>query len=456
MLNWIWLSLIIISIIYGAFSGSMADVTKASIDSAKSAVELAIGLIGVMCFWLGLVKIAQEGGLLKILAKALRPIMTKLFKDVPPEHPAMSMMILNISSNMLGLGNAATPFGIKAMVELNKLNGKQGTASDAMCQFLAINTSGLAILPLGVIAIRASIGSNSPSSILITTFIATLCSTTAAIIAAKFLSKRPKYIKSKPSIILDNRTMSDGEIESEISEIEKPLSEKNDRIEKESQSKIKYVVYSIIAVFIIGTIRHILIQTGIVNPETLWAQKPEQFLSFSETIRIILSDWLLPVLIGAILLFGLSKKVKVYESLVEGAKEGFNVAIKIIPFLVAILVAVSMFRASGALELLINIISPVTELFGMPAEALPMALLRPLSGSGAYGIMVDIMQNHGTDSLVGMMVSTFQGSTETTFYVLAVYFGAVHVKNSRHALSACLIADAVGIIAAVWICQLLF
>jgi spore maturation protein SpmA len=395
----------------------MALLSQGIVDSATGSVELAIGLIGVMTLFLGLMKVAEAGGLLTILARLIRPLMVRLFPGVPPDHPAMGSMILNISANGLGLGNAATPFGIRAMQDLNQLNDRPGTATDAMALFLAINTSSVTLLPTGVIALRASAGSADPAGILPTTLVATSCSTIAAIVAAKLyqrLSKKPAP-GEKPS--------------------QRAQAPEGDAIAKQEVQKPYPLWLSGLALL------------------TLLAAIPITVLFGGR-----LSPWIIPALVVGFLAFGIIRGVRVYEVFVEGAKEGFQVAVKIIPYLVAILVAVGMFRASGALEAMVGWLGVWTGRIGMPAEALPMALLRPLSGSGAYGVLASIIQDPaiGPDSYTGYLVSTLQGSTETTFYVLAVYFGAVQIRRIRHALAAALTADLVGIFSAVWICSLLY
>ena len=436
MLNWIWLILILSSVLCGAFSGKMEGVTHASLESAKTAVTLAIGLVGIMAFWLGVMKVAQDAGLLRVLARSLKPLMTRLFPGIPAEHPGMSAMIMNLSANMLGLGNAATPFGLKAMIELNKLNKRPGVATDAMCLFAAINTSNVAILPLGVIALRASMDSAAPAAILITTFLATLFSTTVAVIVAHSLARFPMFAATRypidEDIKLDENAGEDIEIPEEA-QIDPPTTK---------SLWIKGLIFIFMALLMWALVRHV--------------QSALDTQSMGDVVRSMLSTWLLPLLIVAFLLYGTAKDVKVYGSLVSGAKEGFDVALKIIPFLVAILVAVGMFRASGAMDMLVSVLSPVTSLIGFPGEALPMALLRPLSGSGAYGVAAEIMQTNGPDSFVGYLVSTMQGSTETTFYVLALYFGAAGIRYARHALIACLIADAAGIVGALVVCRFFF
>jgi spore maturation protein SpmA len=411
----------------------MAALGQGMIDQAGASVTLAIGLIGVMALFLGLMKVAEAGGLLVIIARTIRPLMTRLFPDVPGDHPAMGAMILNFSANVLGLGNAATPFGIRAMQELDRLNPVKGTASNAMVLFLAINTSSITILPTGVIALRAAAGSSDPAAIVPTTLFATICSTTVAIIAAKFYQRLspvpplPADMTEEPGAPDSHGGDGDPTAAADASGLG------GDWREAESGAYPAWVSALVLA-FIVALI-----------PITVF---------WGRTI----SPWIIPGLMVALLSFGFARRVPIYESFVDGAREGFNVAVRIIPYLVAILVAVAMLRASGTLEMFVNLAGPVTGAVGLPAEALPMALLRPLSGSGAYGILASIINDPdvGPDSYAGFLVSTLQGSTETTFYVLAVYFGAVQVKRIRHGLAAGLTADAAGIAAAVVICLLLF
>ncbi|MCH8090814.1 MAG: spore maturation protein [Proteobacteria bacterium] len=409
----------------------------AMIDSATSSVTLAIGLIGVMALFLGLMKVAEAGGLLVIIAKTIRPLMVRLFPDVPPEHPAMGAMVLNLSANALGLGNAATPFGIRAMQELDTINPHKGTASNAMVLFLAINTSSVTLLPTGVIALRAAAGSADPAAIVPTTLFATICSTTLAIIAAKIYQRYSRVPADMPAEEApeDDAIGAALGIASAGPGADDPLVAPADGA-PQGEGEGAYPAW--VSVLALG---------GIVA-----------LIPLSVIYGRVISPWIIPGIMIGLLGFGAARKVRVYEVFVEGAKDGFLVAVKIIPYLVAILVAVGMFRSSGALDVMVAAISPLTSLFGLPGEALPMALLRPLSGSGAYGVLASIINDPavGPDSYVGYLVSTFQGSTETTFYVIAVYFGAVQIKRIRHALWAGLTADVVGIAAAVFICSLLF
>ncbi|OGQ57008.1 MAG: spore maturation protein [Deltaproteobacteria bacterium RIFCSPLOWO2_02_FULL_50_16] len=432
MLNWIWLVLVLGSVIVAAFTGRMEDLTQTSMESAKEAVLLSIGLIGVMAFWLGLMRVAQDGGLLQVVSRGVRPVMRRLFPEIPEDHPSMSMMIMNIASNMLGLGNAATPFGLKAMMELNRLNPAPGVATNAMCLFLAINTSNVALFPLGAMAMRASAGSLDVGGIMVPTFLATSLSTVVAIVSVKFLERLPRY--KAPSF--------SGPVVSE--EVSRTDLSQETPAPSELVSIPRWVKIMVSGVTV-GGIFSGFVYYVIHSPLDFW-----------DLARDFSSHWLIPLLIVSLVLYGFLKGVKIYESLVEGAKEGFSVAMRIIPYLVAILVAVGLFRASGALDFLVTLLTPLTSFIGMPAETLPMALLRPLSGSGAFAVMTETMKIYGPDSLIGYIVSTIQGSTETTFYILAVYCGAISVKNVRHALPACLMADLAGILAAVWLCRLFF
>jgi len=440
VLNGIFVFIALVSILLAGYTGRMDVLTQGILTDAKKAVELAIGLVGVMAFFLGLMQVAQDGGLLRTVARAVSPLMRRLFPSVPVGHPAMEAMILNISSNMLGLANAATPFGIKAMEQLNKLNSRTGTATNDMVLFLAINTAGLAILPSGVVGLRASLGSQDAYGIFFPTWFASGTATVIGIGAAFLLSRLPRYrATAPPPLDADAETVG---LETEASD--GSAAEESDlRVSLRTPPRFgKLVVVLYWIVFGIVLVRHVVRETATAP----WL----------DVLRGVMSFWVLAALVGGLILFGWSRGVKVYESLVEGAKDGFQVALRIIPFLVAILVAVGMLRSSGGIDLIVGSIGPWTGRLGLPAEALPMALLRPLSGSGAFGIMAEIMTEHGADSFIGYLVSTFQGSTETTFYVLAVYFGAVGVKETRHALPACLLADTAGIVAAVFIVNVFF
>jgi len=395
----------------------MKDVTSAVLEYAGTAVTIALGLIGIMALWLGVMKVAEEAGLIKIIAMSLKPFTKRLFPEIPSDHPAMSSMIMNISANMLGLGNAATPFGLKAMEEMEKINPNKGTASNSMVTFLAINTAGLTLIPATAIAVRAASGSSNPAIIIGTTIFGALCATVAGVSAAKIIEK----------FYLESWSFFDW-----------------------FKKNLKIIGLSIIIIlaavlfFITGVASEVGGLLSFISAE-----------GFKSVIEVV-SKLAIPLLIIVFIGYGAIKKVKVYESFVEGAKEGFNIAVKIIPYLVAMLIAIGIFRSGGAMDWLIFILKPITSLIGMPAEALPMALMRPLSGSGSLGIMSENLAVYGPDSFIGILVSTFYGSTETTFYVLALYFGAVNIKNTRHALPVGLIADVAGILGALFIVKLLF
>ena len=411
----------------------MAALGTAMVDAAGGAVTLAIGLVGMMALFLGLMKVAEAGGLLTIIAKTLRPLMVRAFPEVPANHPAMGAMILNLSANALGLANAATPFGIRAMQELDKLNRVKGTASNAMALFLAMNTSSVTLLPTGVIALRVAAGSQDPAGILPTTLFATCVSTTAAFVAVKayerFSAVEPADAQAEMSAETPVPAGSESPTVEPVSETQVP------EVSAEASSGAYPGWVSVTALAaVVG-----LIPLAVVYGEAV-------------------SPWIIPGLMVVLLGFGAAREVRVYEVFVDGARDGFQVALRIIPYLVAILVAVAMLRASGALDIIVGWLSPMTSAFGLPGDALPMALMRPLSGSGAYGVLASTIQDPaiGPDSYTGYLVSTFQGSTETTFYVLAVYYGAVQVCRIRHTLAAALTADLAGIAGAVIACSYLY
>ena len=418
---------------FAAGSSPMEALSAGMIDAATNAVTLAIGLIGVMTLFLGLMKVAEAGGLLTVIARLLRPAMVRLFPEVPAGHPAMGAMIMNLAANVMGLGNAATPFGIRAMQELDKLNPEKGTATNAMVLFLAINTSSVTLLPTGVIALRAAAGSSDPASILPTTLFATACSTGIAIIAAKLYARFWRQ-PSVPAGVAAARAAG-GEAADDVL----TSTPADTAVNEAAASAAAGQAYPLWA-----TTLALLAVLGLI-PLTV---------AYGSAV----SPWIIPGLMMALLGFGAIRRVAVYEVFVDGAKEGFQVAIRIIPYLVAILVAVGMLRTSGAMDMVIQPLGALTATVGLPADALPMALLRPLSGSGAFGYLSAIIQDPtiGPDSYTGFLVSTIQGSTETTFYVLAVYFGAVQVRRVRHALAAGLTADVAGVVASVFICSLLF
>ncbi|MDD9801983.1 MAG: spore maturation protein [Deltaproteobacteria bacterium] len=449
MLNGFWIALVLGAVVVGAWSGQMQAVSGAALASAKSAIQLVIGLTGAMMLFLGLVRIAARGGLLRAIARALRPLLLRLFPDVPPDHPAMGAMIMNFAANMLGLGNAATPFGIKAMAELERLNTRRGSATNAMALFLAINTSSIVLMaPTGTVALRAAAGSEAPFAIWLPTLFATLCSTCVAVFTCLVLQRLPWFAPRAALVVpgaVDKKVSLNGG-ESPGNEVELP--DGFDALEAPAPGRRwrDWRSWLVVAVLAALAVPLALQLAEAAAAGELWPALRDQ----------VASHWLLPLLIAGLVLIGLWGGAPIYEAMIEGAKEGLGVALRIAPYLLAILVAVGMFRASGALALVVGALDPATSLLGVPAEALPMALLRPLSGSGAYAVMAEALQTHGPDSFVGMLVSTLQGSTETTFYVLAVYLGAVGVRDSRHILPACLAGDLAGFIGAVAATHLFF
>jgi spore maturation protein SpmA len=438
-LNGIWLFMIVFATLVAAYNGLMAELTAATFEAAESAITLAIGLIGALALWLGLIKVVEVAGLMQLIARAIRPLMVRLFPEIPADHPAMSAMILNMAANALGLGNAATPMGLKAMAELDKINPTPGTATHAMCLFLAINTSSLTLLPISAITVRASAGSTNPGAIILPSILATLCSTAMAILAAKLLARRSPDPISPPDSAVGQESPMALPRDETISEQATPTSNLPDLQPPGPWGKL---LFGGLILAFLGVITYRLTVQG--TPD----------LAGTEVMAAI-SNWLIPILICTLLLFGYFRGVPVYEALTEGAKEGFQIAVRIIPFLVAIFVAIAMFRASGALDLITTAIAPLTTLIAFPAEALPMALIRPLSGSGAFGVMSEIV-NNDPDSFLAYLVSTMQGSTETTFYVMAVYFGSVNILRTRYTLPAALAADVTGMVAALIICRATF
>lgn len=414
-MNWVFFGLIAIA--YGAtvwqqWQWSIADpsqspmhsLTEQLLHASNDAVTLVIGLIGVLALFMGLMRIIEEAGLLHSLAKLIYPLLKWLFPEIPANHPAFGAMVMNFSANMLGLGNAATPFGLKTMQELDKLNPHPGTATNAMVLFLAINTSSITLLPTKVISLRVSAGSHDPAGIIATTLIATLFSTFIAIVAAKILQR----IVSTPA---PTREIAP---------------------EEYSTNALHFQPFPAWC----STVA-LLVLVAMIPIALLWGK--------------LLSPWIIPSLIIAIVSYGMVKKIDIYMSFTEGAKAGFEIAVKILPYLVAILVAIAMFRTSGALEATTHWLGNFTARFGLPSEALPMVFMRPLSGTGSLGLLSDLLNNPaiGPDSYAGYLVSTMMGCTETTFYILAVYFGAIQIKRIRHALAAGLLADLAGMTASI-------
>ena len=419
--------MIVCSVLLAGTSAKLPVVAESVVKSSETAVTLAVGLIGIMSLWLGMMRLAEKAGLIQSLSLLLRPVLRWLFPEVPKNHPAMGAIVMNIAANMLGLSNAATPLGLRAMLELEKLNQRPGVATNAMCTFLAINTSSVQLIPITAIGILAAAGSLQPQFIIGTALLATACSTAAGIVSVKFLERLPVFRLSPlpPTPTCEITPMAAGD----QAEVLAPW--------KRWHSLIVILIVICFGFFFANLIR----SAG--NPNGWWLPR----------IIKALSILAIPFLLTLFPVCGWLRGLKVYEEFVEGAKEGFNVAVRIIPFLVAMLVAVGMFRAAGGIDLLAEWTQPLLQLLHFPTELLPISLMRPLSGSGSLALFSELVNQYGPDSLIARTAGTLYGSTETTFYVLAIYFGSVNIRRTRHALPAGLIADAVGIIASIAICR---
>lgn len=408
VLNYIWIGFLTIAFIVGcirfvAFGDAsvLPDMMNATFDSAKSGFTISLGLTGVLALWLGIMKIGEKGGAIQAFSKIVAPFFSKIFPDIPKNHPASGSIFMNIAANMLGLDNAATPLGLKAMKELQEINPKKDEASNPMIMFLVLNTSGLTIIPIGVMVYRAQMGAANPADVFLPILIATFLSSLAGLIAVSIYQRINLFNK----VIIG----------------------------------VLGTMCALIAGLFVG-IRHL---------------SQEQLTTYST----LTSSFILLGIIVAFVLTAAFKRINVYEAFIDGAKDGFKVAVDVIPYLIAILVAVGVFRASGAMDFLIEGMARFFAWIGINTDfvgALPTAIMKPLSGSGARGLMVDAMQQYGADSFVGRLASTIQGSTDTTFYILAVYFGSVGIKKTRYALTCGLIADLIGIIAAIIIAYIFF
>ncbi|MBE2180598.1 MAG: spore maturation protein [Chthoniobacterales bacterium] len=435
MLNYIWLALVLGAVVLGASTNQIEAVTTAAFESCKTAVmTIALPLAGVMALWLGVMRLAEKSGLMHALARVLRPLMTRLFPDVPADHPAMGSMIMNMSANMLGLANAATPLGLRAMQDLEKLNRRPGTATNAMCTFLALNTSSVQLIPASAVAILAAAGSVQPTAIIGTALVATLCSTIVGLVSVKTLEKLPFY--KLPPVTAEDDTAKKIETAAEPAPVSveppTPLA---------PWSNLLLIAFGMFFLWLLWRTA----DAG-YDGDRGW------FASYVEAVSVLA----IPFLLSFFPLYAAVRRVPVYEEFVEGAKEGIQVALRIIPFLVAILVAVGMFRAAGGIDLLSRALDPAFQAVGFPSELLPMVFMRPLSGSGTIGIFSELVATHGPDSLIARMAGTIMGSTETTFYVIAVYFGSVAIRRTRHAVPAGLLADLTGVIASVIVCRIVF
>ena len=408
VLNYIWIAFFLIAFVIATvrlvFMGDtevFPAIMNSTFDTSKAAFKISLGLTGVLSLWLGIMKIGEKGGVINVVARVLSPVFTRLFPDIPKGHPVTGSIFMNVAANMLGLDNAATPLGLKAMEQLQELNPKKDTATNPMIMFLVLNTSGLTLIPVSIMVYRAQMGAAQPTDIFVPILLATFFSTLAGIVCTSLYQR----------INLINRTM---------------------LLTLGGMS-------AVVAAIIWGFAQMDKAQMNVVSNSV--------------------ANILLMLIIVMFILAGMRKKVHVYDAFIEGAKDGFTTAVRIIPYLVAILVGIGVFRASGAMDMLVDGIKWTVAALGGNTDfvgALPTALMKPLSGSGARGMMVDAMSTYGADSFVGRLSCIFQGSTDTTFYILAVYFGSVGVRYTRHAVACGLLADLAGVIAAIAICYMFF
>lgn len=446
MLNYIWLALVVLAVAIGGWNDRLGDVTAGALDGAKTAVTIALGLIGIMALWLGVMRLAERAGLVQRIARGLHPLMRRLFPDVPPEHPAMGSMLMNMAANMLGLGNAATPLGLRAMRDLERLNPRPGIASNAMCTFLAINTASVQLIPTTAIALLASAGSARPTAIVGTALLATLCAAAVAITSVKILEKLPFFRLAPVAGIADPGP----EKTPNAAGIDDPGY--NDNVIAVEPRGWRRFVPLLLILFFLGLFVRLAFPTLFnLSPDPNTANQ-NGFVRSVNTLSILA----IPFLLSFFPVYAATRRIKVYEEFVEGAKEGFGVILKIIPFLVTMLVAISMFKGAGGIDLLTRLLTPVLQPLHFPPDLLPLALMRPLSGSATLAILTDLIHRLGPDNIVSLMAATIYGSTETTFYVAAVYFGSVAVKQTRHAIPAGLLGDLAGVIASVIICRAVF
>ncbi len=458
MLNYIWLALVLLAVAIGGWNDRFNDVTQGALDGAKTAVTIALGLIGIMALWLGVMRLAERAGLVQRIARVLRPIMRRLFPDVPPEHPAMGSMVMNMSANMLGLGNAATPLGLRAMRDLESLNPRPGVATNAMCTFLAINTSSVQLIPATAIAILAASGSTRPTAIVGTALLATLCAASVAIISVKLFEKLPIFrISPLNASPLESRMKSTDVVGRDSVEPANPAGVSdpgyNSSVALQEPAKrlsvLGFVGLGALFVLFVVLFVRMVAPTWFAVPVAPDVAAQNVFVRSVNALSILA----IPFLLSFFPLYAAARGVKVYDEFVEGAKEGFGVILKIIPFLVTMLVAIGMFKGAGGIDLLSRLLSPILTPLQFPTDLLPLALMRPLSGSATLALLTDIVHRLGPDNIVSLTAATIYGSTETTFYVAAIYFGAVGIRQTRHAIPAGLLADLAGVAASVIICR---
>jgi spore maturation protein SpmA len=447
MLNLIWLALLLSGVLVAVFTGKLDAVGQGGLNAAKSAVmDLALPLVGVMALWLGLMRLAEKSGLIQRLGRLLRPIMLRLFPDVPTDHPAIGAMMMNISANMLGVSNAATPLGLKAMTELNRLNPKPGVATNAMCTFLAINTASIQLIPATAINLLAINGSKNPSAIVGSTLLSTGFATICAIVTVKLLERvGPFRWEKQPATVNDLQPSPPPANAPDQSSVDPAQPQ-----ERNGPRWARWILGILLLVFIGAFVSKAFPYFFGAAP---W---PSDFLSGVILALKALSPIAVPFVLTFFPLYAFGRGVPIYSEFIEGAKEGFQTALRIIPYLVAMLVAIAVFRESGALNFLKLLLSPIFGVLQIPGEMLPMVLMRPLSGSGSLAVLSDMIKQFGPDSLLTYTAATIYGSAETTFYVVAVYFGSVGITRIRHAIFAGLLADLAGAVAAVFVCRLLF
>jgi spore maturation protein SpmA len=461
VLNYIWLALVVLAVAIGGWNDRLNEVTAGAFDGAGTAVTIALGLIGVMALWLGVMRLAERAGLVQRIAAGLRPIMRRLFPDVPPEHPAMGSMLMNMAANMLGLGNAATPLGLRAMRDLETLNPRPGVASNAMCTFLAINTASVQLIPATAIALLAAAGSMRPTAIVGTALLATLCAATVAITSVKILEKLPFFRLRESRVrrgeVPAGRARQPGGSAGVSPSPQAPVAA-SDIFKMEELAPIARPGTWASAVLVLLGFFFIALFARMVFPGLFNLPANPNAATQSAFVRSVnaLSILAIPFLLSFFPVYAATRGIKVFEEFVEGAKESFGVILKIIPFLVTMLVAISMFKGAGGIDLLARVLTPVLAPLHFPTDLLPLALMRPLSGSATLAILADIIHRLGPDNIVSLMAATIYGSTETTFYVAAVYFGSVGVKQTRHAIPAGLLGDLAGVIASVIVCRAVF
>ena len=463
MLNWIWMAMIVVGVVVAALLGQLTGengIVEGMFDMIKiGVVGIVIPLSAIMMLWLGIMRLAEVSGMIGAISRFVRPVMTRLFPDVPNDHPAMSAMVMNMAANMLGLGNAATPLGLKAMQHLDELNPHKGTATNAMCTFLAINTSSVTLIPATAIGLLAAQGISEPYAIVGTTIAATLCSTIVAILSVKTFERLPVFNRGHE---VDPEDPGVGEEEAEY------------KVSPPKLTRGGVVVLSVVGLAFAGMVwletypdqrvalqetlglREIALQLDAEGASLDEAEEDAEAKPLWQRTVSAISVVAIPFVLVFFVTFAALKRVPVYEEFVEGAKEGWQVAVRIMPFIVAMLAALAILRNSGTLFLLQRVLKPLLDFVHFPAELVPMALMRPLSGSGSQGVLVEILTNEGLSETIKYTAATMFGSTETTFYVLAVYFGSVAVRRTRHALAAGLCADFAGVVAAVVICRAMF